>query len=259
MSYIFKNNKYRVWYYRIIEQASAEQRSRKNMSLERHHIIPKSCGGSNLPTNLVMLTPREHFVCHLLLVKMVNGRDVYKMVAALVRFGKKISSHEYNLMRCLVSANSKGNLNKSFGKKWMHDITTKEIYYLTIEECCDINKPLIIGLPHQRGGHRNTKWINDGRTEMMVPKDTLVEGWVEGRLNGGSLEQMKKMARARHTPEKDAEHAEKMRKQLKGNTYTKGRIWINDGQITKMIYLHELDNYSPLVWTKGRVKLSKKS
>jgi len=36
---------------------------------ERHHIIPKSIGGSNELTNLVLLTAREHFLAHYLLTK----------------------------------------------------------------------------------------------------------------------------------------------------------------------------------------------
>jgi hypothetical protein len=36
---------------------------------ERHHIVPKCLGGSDDKTNLVDLTPEEHYVAHQLLVK----------------------------------------------------------------------------------------------------------------------------------------------------------------------------------------------
>ena len=36
---------------------------------ETHHIIPRCLGGSNLESNLVELTPEEHFVAHQLLIK----------------------------------------------------------------------------------------------------------------------------------------------------------------------------------------------
>lgn len=36
---------------------------------EKHHIIPKCVGGTNLKENLVPLTAREHFICHRLLVR----------------------------------------------------------------------------------------------------------------------------------------------------------------------------------------------
>ena len=50
---------------------------------EKHHIIPKSLGGSNSKGNLVALTAREHFVCHLLLTKMTEGDARNKMLSAV--------------------------------------------------------------------------------------------------------------------------------------------------------------------------------
>lgn len=46
---------------------------------EAHHIVPRSFGGSDNKSNMVNLTPREHFVAHLLLAKIHGG----KMWAAL--------------------------------------------------------------------------------------------------------------------------------------------------------------------------------
>ena len=42
---------------------------------ERHHILPRSfkMGGDTDPANIVELTPREHFLCHLLLAKSFKG------------------------------------------------------------------------------------------------------------------------------------------------------------------------------------------
>ena len=37
---------------------------------ENHHIIPKCMGGSDDESNLVKLTAEEHYIAHLLLVKM---------------------------------------------------------------------------------------------------------------------------------------------------------------------------------------------
>lgn len=41
----------------------------KDFYFETHHIIPKSSGGSNDESNLVILTAREHFICHWILYK----------------------------------------------------------------------------------------------------------------------------------------------------------------------------------------------
>lgn len=39
-------------------------------SIEAHHIVPRSEGGSNKKINKVELTPKEHHLCHLCLIKM---------------------------------------------------------------------------------------------------------------------------------------------------------------------------------------------
>ncbi len=42
--------------------------------IERHHIIPKSLGGSDDPSNIVSLSPREHYLCHKLLARAHGGK-----------------------------------------------------------------------------------------------------------------------------------------------------------------------------------------
>lgn len=65
----FLDNKYSRWYYAII--AKARCRTTYDYT-EKHHIIPKSLRGTNNAENLVLLTAREHFICHWLLTKMVS-------------------------------------------------------------------------------------------------------------------------------------------------------------------------------------------
>lgn len=77
---MYLQNKYRSWYYALIERAKS--RSTQPQIVEKHHIIPKSLGGSNAKENLVSLTPREHYICHLLLTKMCEGDSKKKMVYA---------------------------------------------------------------------------------------------------------------------------------------------------------------------------------
>ena len=40
--------------------------------VEKHHIIPKCLGGEDCKTNLVNLTPEEHYLAHQLLVKIIK-------------------------------------------------------------------------------------------------------------------------------------------------------------------------------------------
>ena len=76
----FIKNKYTRWYYEIIEKAKI--RICEDVT-EKHHILPKSLGGSDTPENLVALTCKEHFICHWLLTKMTVSKEKVKMVFAL--------------------------------------------------------------------------------------------------------------------------------------------------------------------------------
>ena len=77
---IFVENKYCKIYFALFNRA--KDRSLNGYS-ERHHIIPRSLGGTNDKSNLSVLTAREHFICHLLLTKMVAGKNRSKMIFAL--------------------------------------------------------------------------------------------------------------------------------------------------------------------------------
>lgn len=88
---IFINNKYTSTYFKIVERA--KNRTTDEYT-EKHHIIPECFykirkrkgpagileGDANAKTNLVRLTAREHFICHILLIKMTKGIWRHKMI-----------------------------------------------------------------------------------------------------------------------------------------------------------------------------------
>lgn len=92
-SVMYLDNKYTRTYYSLVTKAKLRNfKSRKEATstlgyVESHHIIPKSIGGNNTKTNLVYLTAREHFICHLLLTKMTEGKNKSKMIHAAASLG----------------------------------------------------------------------------------------------------------------------------------------------------------------------------
>ena len=115
---IFIKNKYSTIYYNIVK--IAKQRSTPIYPSARHHIIPESffikrvrsgppgwlAGDSEDPENIVLLTLREHAVCHKLLVRMTEGKMKSKMVLAIWRMlngkdKKLFSSREYEKYRTI--------------------------------------------------------------------------------------------------------------------------------------------------------------
>lgn len=64
---MFNNSKYTKWYKNI---CSNEYKG----ITEKHHIIPKCLGGTDISDNLVDLSPKAHFICHWLLTKMIDDK-----------------------------------------------------------------------------------------------------------------------------------------------------------------------------------------
>ena len=92
---IFIDNKYTKLYYNIINSANTIP---NNEYTENHHIIPKSIGGTNDKPNMIKLTGRQHFICHWLLTKMVNGLEKNKMIFAMNRMmAKSKNQHRYKI------------------------------------------------------------------------------------------------------------------------------------------------------------------
>jgi hypothetical protein len=76
---MFKNTWHTKVYLAIIDRAS---KRKSEGYVERHHIVPKCMGGSNATINIVSLTAREHFICHLLLIRMAPTEYRAKLVYA---------------------------------------------------------------------------------------------------------------------------------------------------------------------------------
>ena len=119
-------------YLRIIKQAQLENRKKKNETYyELHHILPKSIFPLWIKrkSNLVLLTAREHLLCHKLLAKIYGGTMwfAYNRLATDKKDGHEVTSEEYEelkiefakqtsiLMKSLDIANKSwciGNWNK---------------------------------------------------------------------------------------------------------------------------------------------------
>lgn len=108
---------------------------------EQHHIIPKSMSGNNNPENLVRLTAREHFIAHLLLLKMYpNNYSLIKAVNMMCIGHKQYRSMNrmYGWLREKfsneMSRSQTGKGNSQFGKKWIYNPSLKENKKVLITE-----------------------------------------------------------------------------------------------------------------------------
>ena len=135
---LFIDNKYTKWYYQIIE--SAKQNSPSGYT-EKHHVIPRCMGGNDNKNNLVKLTARQHFICHLLLTKMIEKEPYLsklKYAAILLKSvnGYTISSRLYEQIKSNIKQTPewiekrtkgfKGRTSPTKGKKAWNKGLTKE-------------------------------------------------------------------------------------------------------------------------------------
>ena len=140
---------YEKIYNEIIIRALNSNRSKNNGYFEKHHIVPKSLGGSNKIENLVLLTAREHFICHALLVE-IHRKDYNsfcKMLHAFVlmkgennnqcryinsKLYEKIKKEyseirQKNITGIKLSKEHKNNISKAMIGRVMSDETKKKL------------------------------------------------------------------------------------------------------------------------------------
>jgi len=103
-------------YFRIYDNIINRAKTRTMLGYsENHHIVPKCMGGTDCKTNLVRLTPEEHYLAHQLLVKMYpeNRKLVYAaLIMCQSKEGVIRNNKLYGWIRKAVSKSRK-NIPKS--------------------------------------------------------------------------------------------------------------------------------------------------
>ena len=116
---------YKKQYANLIKKA----KRRENLQgyFEKHHIKPRALGGSDSIKNIVKLTAREHFIAHLLLVKMYpNNFSLIKAVNMMCVIGNKqlrCGNRMYSWLRTKfskeMSRSQKGAGNSQYNTIWV--------------------------------------------------------------------------------------------------------------------------------------------
>jgi hypothetical protein len=101
-----KSKKYIKTYLALITKAKIYNRTKEDGEYyEKHHIIPRSLGGSNDKNNLILLTAKEHFLAHFLLYKHYkHNENTYAMHKM---------AHAWNMM-CMMNERQKRYNSKSY-------------------------------------------------------------------------------------------------------------------------------------------------
>ena len=170
-------NKYKKWHEAII--SNRQLNPLIDGYIEKHHIIPKSLGGTNNSENFVSLNAKEHFVCHYLLTKIyiVGTVEWYKMQHAFMFIAASSNGKRYfnsrlyeacrkNFSKCMHFAQS-GNKNSQFGKIWITNLSLGKNQIININE---LTHWLALGWTKGRI-YNFTNFSNYARKKFNIPKE----------------------------------------------------------------------------------------
>jgi hypothetical protein len=209
---------------------------------ERHHIIPRCLGGNDTKENLVDLTPEEHYIAHLLLMKIYpeNNSLIHAAVMMTVKGKDQIRNNKlYGWVRrkhsIAISINQSGKGNSQFGKYWICNVTTGEVVRTTsvavpvgwIKGKTGFTTCEVCG---KNSGSKQRRFCTDHRPKSIAPKTTMSKG-------SPTALKLSAYCKAR-TKEEHPQY---------------GKRWVNDGTRNKMIPKDQVDTFIGNGWIKGKL------
>ncbi len=222
-------------YFRIYNSliTRAKSRTERIDHGEMHHIKPRCMGGGDQEDNLVLLTYREHFIAHLLLVKMYP--DNTRLYFAFNCFSAKYRSGPF------------------YSARKLPELSGRMFEKMKLEAKVRMN---------QDGSWRNcskrvmnTIWINNGQKNKRVQQADLQvyleQGWIQGRTyhkRVDSPETHVKIALKRKGSKLSAARVQEIKLWNKEHPH----CWVSKGRQSKQIYLSELSSYLKQGWIRGR-------
>lgn len=209
---------------------------------ESHHIIPKCLGGNDTKENLVDLTPEEHYIAHLLLMKIYpeNNSLIHAAVMMTVKGKDQVRNNKLHgwLRRkhsLAISINQSGKGNSQFGKYWICNVSTNEVVRTTSKE---IPMGWIRGktgfttceVCGNNSGSKQRRFCSEHRPKSIAPKTTMSKG-------SPTALKLSAYCKAR-TKEQHPQY---------------GLRWMNDGATNKMIPKGQVNTFLDNGWIKGKL------
>lgn len=232
-------------YLKIYNQLIHRAKTRSiNEYKEKHHIIPRCLNGTDDIDNLVDLTPEEHYIAHLLLVKIYpdNQKLIHAAVMMTVTGLKQRRNNKlYGWLRRRhsesISDSQSGNGNSQFGRYWICNTSTGEIRRINSSDT--IPDGWIRGktgftkceICNQNTGTKQRRFCKEHRPAPIPPKTTMFKG----------SESAKKLS-VHCKNRKKEEHPQF------------GKRWVNNTSEQIMIPQTEIVQYLNNGWIKGKLK-----
>jgi hypothetical protein len=150
-------SKYERWYWKFINKFSLRNWTRKTAPsyVEGHHPYPVGIFGKKENSWRVFVTPREHYVLHLLLSKFTDLR--------MPMFWKEYTSRQFSPARVIASGQNKGDRHPRYGKTHTQEV-----------------KESLRNNPNNRSLKGKVSITNGLTQKFIYPSEVIPEGWVLG-------------------------------------------------------------------------------
>jgi len=179
------NQHYLNRYYKFIN-------SLKNQTVdgyfEKHHIVPRSHGGSNDKENLIKLTARQHYVAHWMLWK-AYGKEMttaFHYMTHVGRYGKRINSRTFELLKLEEDARNRSRKHtpEAIEKNRQAHLGKK----ITEEHKKAISKALK-GKPKSRLPDVSIEKMKATKKQRFVPKIWVNNGDIQTKITYNKIEE----------------------------------------------------------------------
>jgi len=146
----------------------------ENVITESHHILPKSMGGGDHSSNLISLTPRQHYLAHWMLWKAYKNKEM-----TVAFFSMNNRSNQYRKKDFISNSKIYEKVRTDFikemsisSKKLWNDLDYREKHKIT--NSSEKTK-------HLRSNKAKELWNDPVYREKMT--ESRKKAWAEGRVN----------------------------------------------------------------------------
>lgn len=133
--------KYAQIYDRLIARAQARI---IDGYVEKHHITPRCMGGTDESSNIAILTAREHFIAHQLLVKIHPDHPglvkAVNMMCTVSGTHVRVNNRRYEWLRIrlaeVMSRSQSSEGNSQYGKMWIRHLEQQQVMKILKDDYC---------------------------------------------------------------------------------------------------------------------------
>lgn len=211
---------YQKIYNDLIKHAKM-QKIETNQYVEVHHIIPRSLNGSDDNSNLVSLTARQHYIAHMLLVKIAEMHN---------------DLNEYKKMLYAFNCMKWGRIDGKRAFKY-----NSRLYQQLKEKFSELR----ITMMSTNNPMHGKIWICNydlEESKIWNAEDLLPDGWVKGRHTKAQFKKIKKQLHENELKKKKQLQAKETKLKLYHEMYEEFKLHEFEGVVKKFGYTKTRNN-----------------